>query len=98
MPVKRSELIRRLARRHKDFSASDIEAVVMHLIEVMSAALEEGRRIEVRGFGSISLRERPSRLGRNPRTGEPVALPVRYIPFFKPGKALRKRVDSAAET
>ncbi len=92
--MKRSDLIRRLARQHDDFSASDIEAVVMHLIELMSEALEEGRRIEIRGFGSLSVRERPSRLGRNPRTGEPVALPIRYIPFFKPGKALRQRVDS----
>ena len=92
--MKRSDLIRRLAEQHDDFSPSDIEAVVMHLIEVMSEALEEGRRIEIRGFGSMCLRERPSRLGRNPRTGEPVALPVRHIPFFKPGKALRERVDS----
>ena len=95
--MKRSELIRNLAKQHEDFSASDIEAVVLHLIEVMSGALEEGRRIEIRGFGSVCLRERPSRLGRNPRTGEPVALPVRYVPFFKPGKALRQRVDSQAD-
>ena len=95
--MKRSELIHNLAKQHEDFSASDIEAVVLHLIEVMSEALEEGRRIEIRGFGSVCLRERPSRLGRNPRTGEPVALPVRYVPFFKPGKALRQRVDSQAD-
>ena len=95
--MRRSDLIRNLAQQHDDFSVSDIEAMVGHLIEVMSEALEEGRRIEIRGFGSMCLRERPSRLGRNPRTGEPVALPARYIPFFKPGKALRKRVDSQTE-
>lgn len=92
--MKRSELIRRLARQQNDFSHSDIEAMVCHILELMSEALGDGRRIEIRGFGSMCLRERPSRIGRNPRTGEPVALPVRYIPFFKPGKALRKRVDS----
>ncbi len=98
LSMKRSDLIDSLSKQHDDFSALDIEAVVMHLIEVMSEALEEGRRIEIRGFGSLCLRERPSRLGRNPRTGEPVALPVRYIPFFKPGKALRERVDSGPQT
>ncbi len=92
--MKRSELIRKVARQQGDFSHSDIEAMVSKVIELMSEALEEGRRIEIRGFGSMCLRERPSRIGRNPRTGEAVALPVRHIPFFKPGKALRKRVDS----
>ena len=92
--MKRSDLINNLAEQHEDFSASDIDAMVGHLIEMICQALEEGRRVEVRGFGSLSLRERPSRLGRNPKTGEPVALPVRYIPFFRPGKTLRDRVDS----
>ena len=91
--MKRSELIQRISRQQGEFANSDIEAVVGHIIELMSEALEDGRRIEIRGFGSLCLRERRSRIGRNPRTGAPVALPVRHIPFFKPGKALRKRVD-----
>lgn len=95
--MKRSELIQKIASQQQDFANSDIEAVVGHIIELMSEALEDGRRVEIRGFGSLCLRERKSRIGRNPRTGAPVALPVRYIPFFKPGKALRKRVDYSAE-
>ncbi len=91
--MKRSELIIKVEREQDGLSHSDIEAVVSHIIELMSVALEQGRRIEIRGFGSLCLRERHSRMGRNPRTGESVALPVRYVPFFKPGKVLRQRVD-----
>ena len=95
--MNRSQLIRKLADQQDEFPRSDIEAMVSHVLELMSEALEEGRRIEIRGFGSMCLRERPSRMGRNPRTGEPVSLPTRHIPFFKPGKALRRRVDSASD-
>ena len=63
----------------------------------MAQTLASGERIEIRGFGSFSLHYRPSRVGRNPKTGEPVSLPEKYVPHFKPGKELRDRVDGTAD-
>jgi len=63
----------------------------------MSQELATGGRIEIRGFGSFSLHYRPPRMGRNPKTGEPVALPAKYVPHFKPGKDLRERVNAGRE-
>ena len=60
---------------------------------MMSQSLSNGERIEIRGFGSFSLHHRPARIGRNPKTGESVALPAKFVPHFKPGKELRERVD-----
>jgi integration host factor subunit beta len=62
----------------------------------MTAALERGDRIETRGFGSFEIRRKPPRTGRNPRTGEKVKVPAKYVPHFKAGKELRKRVDKRA--
>lgn len=72
----------------------DVELAVKGIIEHMSQALASGERIEIRGFGSFSLHYRPPRIGRNPKTGESVALPGKYVPHFKPGKELRDRVDA----
>ena len=63
------------------------------MLDQMAACLAGGGRIEIRGFGSFSLRFRPARVGRNPRNGTPVSLPARYAPYFKPGQKLRERVD-----
>jgi integration host factor subunit beta len=68
------------------------------LLEQMSDALSTGQRIEIRGFGSFSLHHRPPRIGRNPKTGEPVALPGKHVPHFKPGKQLRERVNNGADS
>jgi len=68
---------------------------VKTLLEMMSGALTQGERIEIRGFGSFSLHFRPPRLGRNPKTGDSVALPGKYVPHFKPGKELRDRVNAS---
>jgi len=65
------------------------------MFQRMTAALASGERIEIRGFGSFSLRFRPPRIARNPRTGEAVALSAKYLPHFKPGKELRDRVSGA---
>ncbi|MCP4043312.1 MAG: integration host factor subunit beta [Gammaproteobacteria bacterium] len=92
----RSELSQRIAERQTLFTAKDVELAVSHLIEQMARALSIGERIEVRGFGSFTLRLRPSRMGRNPKSGEPVSLPERHIPHFKPGKELRAMVDGKA--
>lgn len=89
----KSELIESIARKQKHLPSKDVELAVKHLLELMSEALAEGKRIEIRGFGSFSLHYRPPRLGRNPKTGEAVALSGKYVPHFKPGKDLRDRVN-----
>ena len=91
----KSELIEIIAKKQKHLPAKDVELAVKHLLEIMSDALANGERIEIRGFGSFSLHFRPPRLGRNPKTGDPVALAGKYVPHFKPGKDLRERVNSS---
>lgn len=89
----KSELIDRLAEQQNHLHHLDVELGVKTILEQMSASLASGERIEVRGFGSFSLHYRAPRMGRNPKTGEPVALPGKHVPHFKPGKSLRERVD-----
>ena len=89
----KSELIEMIARKQKHLPAKDVELAVKHLLDLMSDALSNGERIEIRGFGSFSLHFRPPRIGRNPKTGEAVALSGKYVPHFKPGKDLRERVN-----
>jgi integration host factor subunit beta len=74
-----------------------VELAIKCMIEQMSQALASGDRIEIRGFGSFSLHFRPPRLGRNPKTGEAVALAGKHVPHFKPGKELRERVNEALD-
>jgi integration host factor subunit beta len=93
----RTELIERLTRRQAHLHGDDVECAVRAILAQMSDTLAHGERIEIRGFGAFSLHRRRSRVGRNPRTGEPVAVPDRHVPHFKPGKALRERVDLQAE-
>ena len=93
MAMTKSELIELLSRKQKHLPAKDVELAVKHLLELMSNALASGERIEIRGFGSFSLHYRPPRLGRNPKTGDAVALAGKYVPHFKPGKDLRDRVN-----
>lgn len=89
----KSELIEAIARQQPHLAHRDVELAVKCILEKMSSALASGERIEVRGFGSFSLHYRPPRMGRNPKTGEPVALAGKYVPHFKPGRELRERVD-----
>ena len=93
----KSELIEILSRRQAHLKADDVDMAVKTLLEMMSNALTEGERIEIRGFGSFSLHFRPPRLGRNPKTGDSVALPGKYVPHFKPGKELRDRVNNGED-
>ena len=86
----KSELIESVASKQKHLPAKDVELAIKHLLELMSETLAGGQRIEIRGFGSFSLHYRPPRTGRNPKTGEPVALAGKYVPHFKPGKDLRR--------
>lgn len=91
----KSKLIESLSTSPKltHLSYKDVELAVKLVLEHISQELAQGRRVEIRGFGSFSLRHRPARMGRNPKTGEPVYLSAKYVPIFKPGKHLRMRVD-----
>lgn len=90
----KSELIARLAARHPQLVAKDAELAVKMILDAMSASLTLGQRIEIRGFGSFGLNYRPPRIGRNPKSGEKVQVPAKYVPHFKAGKELRERVDA----
>jgi integration host factor subunit beta len=89
----KSELIEVLAYKNSNLPFRDVELAIKTLLEHMSEVLASGERIEIRGFGSFSLHYRPPRIGRNPKTGEAVALTGKYVPHFKPGKELRTRVN-----
>jgi integration host factor subunit beta len=93
----KSELIELIAAKQSHLPAKDVELAVKQVLEIMSDALAQGQRIEIRGFGSFSLHFRPPRQGRNPKTGETVALAGKYVPHFKPGKDLRERVNDPDE-
>ena len=93
----KSELINSLAEQLRHLEQADVELAVKQVLEQMTNALAEGGRIEIRGFGSFSLHFRPPRQGRNPKTGEAVALSGKHVPHFKPGKDLRERVNDGAD-
>jgi integration host factor subunit beta len=90
----KSELIAALADENPHLTQRDIERVVAAILESMIAALEDGGRVELRGFGAFSVRSRPARAGRNPRTGEAVDVRAKHVPFFKSGKELRARLNA----
>jgi len=94
----RSDLVEALAERFGQLTHRDAEFAVKALLEAMSDALARGHRIELRGFGSFTISHRPPRMGRNPRSGEQVAIPEKRVPHFKPGKALREEVDQGTPT
>lgn len=95
--MNKSELIERIAAKHQELTYKDVELAVKTLVEHMSEALSCGERIEIRGFGSFSLHHRAPRTGRNPKTGDPVALLGKHVPHFKPGKQMRERVNSSRD-
>ena len=92
--ITRSELIDALVEKQPHLAHRDVELAVKAVLERMADAFEKGDRIEIRGFGSFSLHYRPARVGRNPKTGESVAVEDKFSPHFKPGKELKERVDS----
>src|SRR5512139_2864817 len=93
----KSELIARLAERNPRLVARDADEAVNTMLDAMTDALAGGQRIEIRGFGSFALNYRPPRVGRNPKSGERVQVPAKFVPHFKAGKELRSRVDHGAE-
>ena len=92
----KSELIDRLADQYRTLTRSDITAAVTLILDAIADSLASNSRVEIRGFGSFRLNHRPSRLGRNPKTGQAVAVPAKVVPHFKPGLNLRDRVQMKA--
>ncbi|MBY8821471.1 integration host factor subunit beta [Sphingomonas colocasiae] len=89
----RSELVQRLADENPDLSVKDVERIVDVFFDEITARLAEGGRVELRGFGAFSTRARTARVGRNPRTGESVDVDAKRVPYFKPGKEMRERLN-----
>ena len=89
----KSELISRIAELNPHLYLRDIEKIVDTFFEEITSALSNGDRVELRGFGAFSVKEREARIGRNPRTGEKVQVDAKRLPFFKTGKALRDRLN-----
>ena len=94
----KSDLIAQLAERFPQLVAKDADLSVKMILEAMAEALSNGDRIEIRGFGSFALNYRPPRVGRNPKSGEKVHVPEKWVPHFKAGKELRERVDGSLES
>lgn len=91
----RSDLVDLLAEQFSQLTHRDAELAVKAILDSMSDALARGHRIEIRGFGSFAVTRRPPRTGRNPRSGEQVAIPEKRVPHFKPGKALRESIHQS---
>ena len=93
----KSELILRLAEMNPHLYQRDVERIVAAIFDEIANALARGHRVELRGFGAFSVREREARTGRNPRTGVAVKVEAKRVPFFKPGKELRLKVNGGEE-
>jgi integration host factor subunit beta len=93
----KSELIARLQAENPHLKHRDVEKIVDVIFDGIVPALARGDRVELRGFGAFSVRKRDARTGRNPRTGEPVAVEPKYVPFFKAGKELRARLNNGQD-
>jgi integration host factor subunit beta len=91
----KSELIQRISEQNPHLYQRDVERIVSTIFDEISEALAQGQRVELRGFGAFSVKDRESRTGRNPRTGETVHVDAKRIPFFKTGKLLRERLNGA---
>ena len=93
----RSELVTELGRDHADLSSAEMERIVTCIFDAIIARLASGGRVELRGFGTFTTRSRDARTGRNPRTGEAVAVGAKHVPYFKPGKEMRARLNIKGE-
>jgi integration host factor subunit beta len=94
----KSELIEKIASENPHLFQRDVEMIVNVIFDEIIGALADGQRVELRGFGAFSVKHRPSRSGRNPRTGEQVFVEEKYVPYFKTGKELRLRMNKEFET
>ncbi|MDD4616987.1 MAG: integration host factor subunit beta [Alphaproteobacteria bacterium] len=94
----KSDLILQLAEKYPHLLQRDIERIVNTVFDEISNALARNSRVELRGFGAFSVKQREARQGRNPRTGETVSVSEKYVPFFKTGKQLRDRLNGVEDT
>ena len=90
----KSGLTQLLADKQGHLSYEDVEYSVNSILNQITESLENGERVEIRGFGAFTLHHRPAKIGRNPKTGETVTVPEKYVPFFKPGKILSSKVNT----
>jgi integration host factor subunit beta len=90
----KSELILRMAEQNPHLYQRDVERIISTILDEITSALTRGDRVELRGFGAFSVKKRNARIGRNPRTGESVAVDTKVVPYFKTGKELRQRLNS----
>lgn len=90
----KSELVQVIAERNPHLYQRDVENIVNAILGEITDALARGDRVELRGFGAFSVKNRPARTGRNPRTGEKVDVEEKWVPFFKTGKELRERLNA----
>ena len=90
----KSELVQIIANRNPHLFQRDVENIVNAIFDEITDALAAGNRVELRGFGTFSTRERDARVGRNPRTGSSVDVPAKRVPYFKPGKEMRERLNA----
>jgi integration host factor subunit beta len=93
--VIRSELVAKIAEDNPHLTLRDVESIVATIFDEITGALAEGRRVELRGFGAFSTRARDARTGRNPRTGAAVKVDAKRVPYFKPGKELREKLNTS---
>jgi len=89
----KSEMVQKIANANQHLSFKEVEQIVNVIFEEIVQALSQGDRVELRGFGTFTVRKRDARVGRNPRTGEPVNVAEKFVPFFKTGKELRERLN-----
>ena len=90
----KSELIQKIAEKNPHLYHRDVERIINTVFDQIISALHDGDRVELRGFGAFSVKERDSRMGRNPRTGDSVKVEAKRVPFFKTGKELRERLNT----
>ena len=93
----KSEVIEKIAEKQLHLPVKDVELSIKQILALMSDSLANGERIEIRGFGSFCLHYRAPRIGRNPKTGEPVSLSGKHVPHFKPGKDLKLQVNQGRQ-
>jgi integration host factor subunit beta len=93
MTMIRSELVQKLCTDFPDLTQREVEGVVSAIFDSITEQLAHGGRVELRGFGAFSTRQRDARMGRNPRTGESVSVDAKRVPYFKPGKEMRERLN-----
>jgi integration host factor subunit beta len=96
--VIKSELVQKIAEQNPHLYQRDVEHIVNSILDEIVDALSRGDRVELRGFGAFSVKNRPARQGRNPRTGSKVEVTEKYVPFFKPGKEMRERLNDGDDS